>query len=86
MKLLNELWEKGIKAEILYNDAPRLDKQNDYATKNKIPFVVWIGENEIKENTCKLKILAKGVEEIISRDEIVEKLSKLVLDKDLKLF
>ena len=36
LKVLNELWDNGIKAEILYNENPRMDKQMDYAVNNKI--------------------------------------------------
>jgi len=42
---------------MLYNENPRMDKQNDYAVNNKIPFVIFIGENEIKDNIIKLKVL-----------------------------
>ena len=37
-KIINELWDNGINAEILYNENPRMDKQLDYGLKNKIPF------------------------------------------------
>ena len=49
-KVLKDLWDNGIKAEILYNENPRMDKQMDYTINNKIPFMVFIGENELKEN------------------------------------
>ena len=85
MKILNELWENGIKAEMLYNDTPRMDKQNDYATSNRIPFVIYIGENEIKENKIKLKMLAVHKEVEISRENMIQEISVLLNDPLLRI-
>lgn len=56
LRVLNELWKNEIKAETLYNENPRNDKQMDFATNNKVPFVIFIGENEVKENKIKVKV------------------------------
>lgn len=56
LKILNELWKNDIKAETLYNENPRNDKQMDYAMENKVPFIIYIGESEIKENKVKVKV------------------------------
>ena len=56
LKLLNELWENGIKAETIYNEKPKPQKQLGYALENYVPFIVWMGENELKENKCNLKV------------------------------
>lgn len=85
MKLLNELWEVGIKAEILYNDVPRMDKQNDFAVTNKIPFIIFIGENEIKEKKIKLKIMATHTDKELNRENYLEELLKLVQDDKLRI-
>jgi histidyl-tRNA synthetase len=76
-KVLNELWDNGIKAEILYNENPRMDKQMDYAVNNKIPFMVFIGENELKENKLKIKCMANSTEIMIERDKLIEEINKL---------
>ena len=76
-KVLNELWNNGIKAEILYNENPRTDKQMDYAVNNKIPFMVFIGENELKENKLKIKCMANGNEIMIERGKLVEEINEL---------
>ena len=78
MTILNELWEAGIKAEMLYNDVPRMDKQNDYITKNKIPYAIFIGDNEIKENKIKLKNLEEKVEKDVDRSKMVEEIKGLL--------
>jgi histidyl-tRNA synthetase len=82
-KIVNELWDNGINAEILYNENPRMDKQLEYGLKNKIPFLVFIGENEIKEDKIKIKCLANSQELIIDRAKIVEEINKLKADKAL---
>lgn len=55
MALCSELWARGIGAEFLYHEKPNLRKQIEHALSNDIPFVVWIGENELKENIVTLK-------------------------------
>ena len=82
-KIVNELWDNGINAEILYNENPRMDKQLDYGLKNKIPFLIFIGENELKENKVKIKCLATSQELDVEREKMVEEIKKLGNDKDL---
>ena len=33
-----------------------MDKQMDYAIDNRIPFIIFLGENEVKENKIKIKV------------------------------
>ena len=82
-KIVNELWNNGINAEILYNENPRMDKQLDYGLNNKIPFMIFIGENELKENKVKIKCLANSQELIVDRDKMVDEIMKLKIDKNL---
>ena len=82
-KIVNELWDNGFKAEILYNENPRMDKQMDYSVNNRIPFIVFIGENELKENKIKIKCLANGNEIMEDREKMVEVLKKLKEDPEL---
>ena len=76
-KVLKELWDNDIKAEILYNENPRMDKQMDYTVNNKIPFMVFIGENELKENKLKIKCMANGTEMRIERGKLIEEIKSL---------
>ena len=68
---------------MLYNENPRMDKQMDYAQENQIPFLLFIGENEIKENKVKIKCRANGQEIFASRDLLIEELLKLKSDPNL---
>ena len=82
-KIVNELWDNGIKAEILYNENPRMDKQNDYIVENRIPFAVFIGENEINEGKIKIKCMANGNEVVVERNKLVEEIKKLKENPEL---
>jgi histidyl-tRNA synthetase len=57
--LMQELRAKGIRCE-LFHDNLKFDKQFKYAEKKNIPYVIIIGEKELKENTCNIKNLSTG--------------------------
>ena len=82
-KIVNELWDNGINSEILYNENPRMDKQLEYSLKNKIPFMVFIGENELKENKLKIKCMANSTEIMIEREKLIEEIKKLKENPEL---
>jgi len=59
MGLLEKLRREGINAEI-YPESAKIKKQMNYANKKNIPFVVLIGENEMKEGTLTVKDMESG--------------------------
>ena len=61
----------GIKTEI-YPDNAKMKKQMSYADNKKIPYVVFIGQSEIENNTVTIKNMANGNQETISLDNLVE--------------
>ncbi len=63
--LMQELRRNSIRCE-LYHETAKFDKQFKYAEKKQIPWVVIIGANELKNNTCNLKKLATGQQETLS--------------------
>jgi len=69
--LVQQLRSKNIRSEI-YHETVKFDKQFKYAEKKKIPFVVIIGEEEIKSNTCKIKNMSTGEQKEIPGDELSE--------------
>jgi len=69
--LVQQLRSKNIRCEI-YHETVKFDKQFKYAEKKKIPFVVIIGEEEIKSNTCKIKNMSTGEQKEIPGDELSE--------------
>lgn len=48
LRILNKIWKSGFYAEALYEENPKPDKQLKKALNDKIPLIVWIGENELK--------------------------------------
>lgn len=84
-KVVNELWDNDINAEILYNENPRMDKQMDYVVNNKVPFIIFIGENELKEGKLKIKCMANGNEVMIERGKLIEEINELKKNKELLL-
>jgi len=56
LKLIKELWEANMKAEMIYNEKPKPQKQLGYSLENQIPFILWIGEDEVKKNVINVKV------------------------------
>ena len=72
LKLLNELWKADIGAEILHEDGPKPDKQLKHALEKELEYIIWLGENELKEGKLKVKSLTAKTEEDVPRDQVVE--------------
>jgi len=53
--------------------------------ENKIPFIVWLGENEIKERKVKVKNTYKKEEVDVAMDDMAIEIGKMVkgYDEDL---
>ena len=70
LPLLTKVRRAGISAEI-YPDHVKLKKQFDYANKKQIPFVVVIGENEIKTGKITLKNMNSGEQNKMEINELI---------------
>lgn len=62
----------------MYLDNPKPQKQLSYALDNGIPIMIWIGSDEIESNTVRIKFMETKTERIISRDEIIPIVKKLM--------
>ena len=71
MKAIKRLREHGISAE-LFPDNKKTIKQFNYANKRNIPFVVLLGESEMKANTFTLKNMKTGDQESLTFDEMLK--------------
>ncbi len=69
IKTIKKLRKEGIIAE-LYPDATKLKKQFSYADKRNIPFVIMIGDEELKDGSFTLKNLASGAQQKCSFTEL----------------
>lgn len=70
LKSLAELRKAGIRAEI-YPDVVKLKKQMNYANGKQIPFVAFIGEQEIKDNTLTVKNMATGEQSVMTTKDLI---------------
>uniref|UniRef100_A0A286XSY2 histidine--tRNA ligase n=1 Tax=Cavia porcellus TaxID=10141 RepID=A0A286XSY2_CAVPO len=77
LKLIAELWDAGIKAEMLYKNDPKLLTQLHYCENTGIPLVVIIGEQEQQEGVIKLRSVATR-EEVIKREHLVAEIQRRV--------
>ena len=68
--LLQQLRQNGIRSE-LFHETAKFDKQFKYAEKKNIPFIIIIGEKELKENTCNIKNLSTGEQQTIATSDLI---------------
>ena len=73
LKTIKALREKDINAE-LYPDNAKMKKQMNYANKRSIPFVVLVGEEELKNNQFTLKNMISGEQDKVDLDTLISKL------------
>lgn len=73
LPLASKLRAENINTEI-YPDTVKIKKQFDYANKKQVPFVVVIGEEEMKSGKLTLKDMASGEQTKLSLEEIIEKI------------
>jgi histidyl-tRNA synthetase len=66
-QLLQALRAKGIRGE-LFHESSKFDKQFKYAEKKKIPHIVIIGSEELKNGTCVVKNLTRGEQRSWNRE------------------
>lgn len=73
LKLAFALREKGINTEVYPTPKDKLDKQLKYADKKGIPWVVILGEKEIKSKLFTLKDMEKEKQEEVKLEDLVKK-------------
>lgn len=71
LELATKLREKNIPTEV-YLEKAKIKKIFSYADKLKIPFVVVIGEDELRGNYYTLKNMTTGEQQQVSFDEILK--------------
>src|SRR5690606_37576299 len=59
LKLINQLRKSGIKSD-LYPSSAKMQKQMKYANNRNVPYVILIGEQELKDNSFVVKNMEKG--------------------------
>ncbi|XP_074771936.1 histidine--tRNA ligase, cytoplasmic isoform X3 [Athene noctua] len=74
LKLISELWDAGVKAEVLYKKNPKLLNQLQYCEDTGIPLVAIVGEQELKDGVVKLRVVATREEVNVRRESLVEEI------------
>ena len=72
--ILGRLRKSGIASE-LYPDQAKMKKQMSYANNRKIPYVALVGEQEISDGMLTLKDMETGMQERLTPEQLVERLS-----------
>lgn len=73
LELVSKLRDNNIPSEINLNFDKKLPKRIKYADKLNIPFVIFIGEEELKKNKYTLKNMETGKQELVNFEEILKK-------------
>ncbi|XP_012687567.2 histidine--tRNA ligase isoform X2 [Clupea harengus] len=76
LKLTSELWNAGIKVEVLYKRNPKLLSQLQHCEDTGIPLVAILGEQELRDGVVKLRNVANREEVDVSRADLVEEIRK----------
>eukprot|EP00123_Amoebidium_parasiticum_P012522 comp21414_c0_seq1/m.29508 comp21414_c0_seq1/g.29508 ORF comp21414_c0_seq1/g.29508 comp21414_c0_seq1/m.29508 type:complete len:523 (-) comp21414_c0_seq1:391-1959(-) len=81
MVLCKELWDAGIKAEIVHKANPKLLTQFQYCEQNGINLIAIIGESELKEGTVTLRDMSTRAEDKIPRAQLVDTIRQRLAQK-----
>ena len=73
LNIAQTLRQSGIKVIVEMN-RKKIKKGLDFANRNNIPYVIIVGEDEIKTNTYSLKNMLTGEQRSLSLEEIVKDL------------
>ncbi|MBU2951445.1 histidine--tRNA ligase [Tamlana agarivorans] len=77
LKAIKALRKNGINAE-LYPDSAKMKKQMNHANKREIPFVVLVGDEEIKAYQFTLKNMISGEQDKLSIEDLILKVKETV--------
>ncbi|MFO7844113.1 MAG: histidine--tRNA ligase [Bacteroidales bacterium] len=75
LPLLQKLRDKGINAEI-FPDSAKMKKQMTYANNKNVPYVILVGENEMKKNILSVKNMISGEQTEMSFDTLLQSLQR----------
>jgi histidyl-tRNA synthetase len=73
VKIAEELRSAGINADMDIS-MKGVSKNLDYASVQGIPYVIFVGEDEIKQQKLKLRDMKTGAEELLTVKELIKKL------------
>ncbi|MBO7101648.1 MAG: histidine--tRNA ligase [Bacteroidales bacterium] len=57
---------------LIYPEAAKMKKQMDFANRKGIPYVAFVGESEMRDNTVTLKNMADGTQQTLTVDAMID--------------
>ncbi|XP_013888636.1 histidine--tRNA ligase isoform X2 [Austrofundulus limnaeus] len=76
LRLVTELWNAGVKAEMMYKKNPKLLSQLHHCEESGIPLVAILGEQELKDGVVKLRVVATREEVDVPRDDVISEIRR----------
>jgi histidyl-tRNA synthetase len=76
LEISTKLRQADIPTEIYFNEG-KMAKKFSYADKLGIPYVIVVGEDEVKLGKFKLKHMETGEQNELELEQIIEKLKSL---------
>ncbi|NBI67067.1 histidine--tRNA ligase [Pseudoflavonifractor sp. 60] len=73
VKLATDLRSSGIRTQI-YGEKKKFKQKMNYADKLGVPYVIFLGDDEIKQGKVSLKDMRSGDQELLPTTEAVEKI------------
>jgi threonyl-tRNA synthetase len=83
-KLLIDLKEKGIRAE-LWPESESLQKRVRLAEKQKIPYMLIVGDKEVESNSVSVRSRGQVDLGVIKIDVLIEKINQNIVSKSLEI-
>lgn len=76
-RIINRLWNAGIRSEHSYKKNPKILHQIQYCEKNGIPIAIIIGDLELQKNVVKLRIISTREEFEVPIDSLEDEIRKI---------
>ncbi len=73
IRLATELRAAGVRTQ-LYTENRKFKQKIQYADKLSIPFVIFLGEDEIAADTVSVKRLSTGEQQTLSREDAAQRI------------
>lgn len=78
LKIINRLWNAGIRSEHSFKENPKILKQIGYCEKHEIPYAIIIGDSELQRNVVKLRTISTREEIEIPMNELEDEIRKRI--------
>lgn len=76
LKIVNRLWNAGIRSEHSFKQNPKILHQFGYCEKHEIPYAIIIGDEELQRNVVKLRTVGTRDEIDIPIDQLENEIRK----------